>query len=146
MPKMYTTPLFPILYCLALTLADITAIRDEYDIPESILNKVESQGYASFIYSEDHNIVVVQIDDSAIDDKLTVLSLIVHEATHVKQFLCEHIGEHTPGAEFEAYTIQQISHNLFVEYEANNTKFNDKSSPKDIVFEIDQEALNGTES
>lgn len=146
MPKMYTTPVFPILYCLALTQADITAIRSEYDIPEAALQKSDRQGNASFVYSEDNHIIVVQIDDSNLDDKLTVLSLIVHEATHVKQFLCEHIGEHSPSAEFEAYTVQQITHNLFVEYEANGTKFaKEPTSTPEIVFEIDHEALNGIE-
>jgi hypothetical protein len=43
-------------------------------------------------------------------------SLLVHEATHVKQELMLRIGEDSPSKEFEAYTMQRITCELFAEY------------------------------
>lgn len=42
-----------------------------------------------------------------------VCSLLVHEAVHVWQRFCENIGESEPSSEFEAYSIQWISQQLF---------------------------------
>lgn len=47
---------------------------------------------------------------------LQVASLLVHEAVHVWQEFKEHIGEHSPSREFEAYSIQAISQRLMQAY------------------------------
>lgn len=39
-------------------------------------------------------------------------AMLVHEAVHVFQRVCEHIGEDSPSDEFEAYSIQAISQEL----------------------------------
>lgn len=46
------------------------------------------------------------------------VSTLVHEATHVKQGYMEHIGEASPSAEFEAYTMQTITENLLQQWDA----------------------------
>lgn len=45
-----------------------------------------------------------------------VVALIVHEAVHIWQQICEHIGEKTPSSEFEAYSIQAITEELLLAY------------------------------
>ena len=40
-------------------------------------------------------------------------ALVAHEATHVWQYICEHIGEPNPGDEVEACSIQWIAHWMF---------------------------------
>lgn len=37
------------------------------------------------------------------------VALLAHEAVHVLQKLKSYIGEHNPGAEFEAYTVQWVT-------------------------------------
>ena len=41
-----------------------------------------------------------------------IYGLFVHESVHIWQNICEHIGEHIPGTELEAYHIQNIWHEL----------------------------------
>lgn len=43
-------------------------------------------------------------------------AMLVHEAVHVFQKFCYHIGETQPSEEFEAYAIQNISQRLMQEY------------------------------
>lgn len=49
------------------------------------------------------------------DDKqplLNIIGLMVHEATHVFDFICEFINEDEPSREFKAYSIQMITMEL----------------------------------
>lgn len=45
-----------------------------------------------------------------------VIGLIVHEATHCFQWICQDMNEKEPSSEFEAYAIQGISQKLIQEY------------------------------
>ena len=47
---------------------------------------------------------------------IQVASLLAHEAVHVFQKHCEHIGECRPSMEFEAYSIQAITQTLLCAY------------------------------
>lgn len=49
-------------------------------------------------------------------DPVQVVGLLVHEAVHVWQAFCDHIGETAPSAEFEAYSIQAIAMRLIEAY------------------------------
>lgn len=48
---------------------------------------------------------------------LNTAALLVHEAAHVWQDICEGIGEARPSSEFEAYALQNIVEDLFTAYE-----------------------------
>ena len=61
-------------------------------------------------------LILVVISGASERDPLEVIMTIVHEAVHVWQFLCQHIGEHAPGIEMEAYAIEEISRGLVDAY------------------------------
>jgi hypothetical protein len=64
----------------------------------------------------DEAIILVCVHPASGRSALEVIMTIVHEAVHVWQFLCEHIGEKAPGIEMEAYGIENISRELIDAY------------------------------
>jgi hypothetical protein len=63
----------------------------------------ESNGKTSFI---------VTLKGWKGQDPIEIASLLVHEATHIKQHVMRIIGEKNPSNEFEAYVMQNIAGNL----------------------------------
>jgi hypothetical protein len=60
---------------------------------------------------------IVCIDAAAVVDRpILAISMLVHEATHVKQRIMAVIGEDKPSDEFEAYTMQNLTEELLHEY------------------------------
>jgi hypothetical protein len=49
-------------------------------------------------------------------DPLGIVCLLVHEAVHVWQEMCDHVGDRNPSRETEAYAIQRISSELIAAY------------------------------
>lgn len=49
-------------------------------------------------------------------DGVQIAAMLVHEAVHVWQYFRDRIGERTPSAEFEAYSIQAIAQRLMYAY------------------------------
>ena len=65
----------------------------------------------------DRLVAVVCMGDARLDkEPIQIAALLVHEALHVKQHLFDSMCEHTPSAEFEAYTVQAIAQELMYEY------------------------------
>lgn len=70
-------------------------------------------------------IIVVTVFDGGERDALELFMTIVHEAVHVWQFICQHIGERAPGVEVEAYSIERIANNLIEAYMKSRGKGRD---------------------
>ncbi|MBB5443275.1 MULTISPECIES: hypothetical protein [unclassified Paraburkholderia] len=64
------------------------------------------------------NLAIVCVDRETLADRTgtQIAALLVHEAVHVFQNICEHLGEESPSREFEAYSIQRIAQNLMHMY------------------------------
>lgn len=79
-------------------------------------------------------IVCLQVspDMSAID----IASLLVHEATHIWQEYCNHIGENAPSEEFEAYSMQHLSYELFKAYIDQTHKENKNRALRNRVSKL----------
>jgi hypothetical protein len=54
-------------------------------------------------------------------DKKQIYALLCHEAVHIFQELCSQMNEEKPSKEFEAWTIQKISQDLFYEFDRQTT-------------------------
>lgn len=69
----------------------------------------------TFETSEGILLAVVNMEKSK-RSKEEIYPLLVHEAAHVWQHIRDFIGETSPSPEFEAYSLQNISQNLFESY------------------------------
>lgn len=72
-----------------------------------------------------HAMVLVLVNAIAERDAAEVITTLVHEAVHVWQFICQHIGEKAPGIEMEAYAIEAITSGLFKAYTKTQGKGKD---------------------
>lgn len=54
-------------------------------------------------------------------------ALIVHEAVHIWQKIRDDMGEDKPSAEFEAYSVQMIAQELFLEFKRQTKNKRSKS-------------------
>lgn len=83
-----------------------------------------TDGRCSQFIEDGKNCVLVTIAER-IDkkrDRLGIVGLIVHEATHVWQYVRRDIGETEPSVEFEAYAMQSITTQLCDAYSKTRKK------------------------
>ncbi len=86
--------------------------------------KTNAAGYTQWMRNDKtgEGVILVCVFPRAECDALEVIMTLVHEAVHVWQFLCEHIGEERPGIEMEAYGIEHIARGLVEAYTATQGK------------------------
>ena len=64
-------------------------------------------------------VILIGVNEELIgDDPTTLICVLVHEATHVFDWICEHMGENEPGGEMRAYAMQHIVRGLLNAYSA----------------------------
>lgn len=111
----YHKSVFDVLtYCLVVSKKDAKKVIKKYKLDAGDLPAdIGSDAYA--YHDPNTSIVVVRLiaEDLSL---VEVMGLIVHEATHVKQYIMEQISEHNPSDEFEAYIMQEITKNLIQDY------------------------------
>lgn len=74
-------------------------------------------GAATHIYDSDGDVVcVVCMKAQEKREFSETIGILAHGAMHVAQETFKRIGEESPGVEFEAYTVQQITTELVREY------------------------------
>lgn len=123
MPKMYATPLGGhVAYCLCTSRKEVKQVAKQMGFPARLVHPLVA-GENAKVSQLSNGICVVVIDLEL--DAGELLASIVHEATHIKQYYMDFIGEETPSAEFEAYLMQEIFTNLhqsLVESTSTNIK------------------------
>jgi hypothetical protein len=65
---------------------------------------------------DNKTVVLITINYDDAKDHNFIAGILVHEAVHAFQYVCEAIGEQSPSKEFEAYSIQVIAHHLLSAY------------------------------
>ena len=102
--------------CLCTTEKDYHAVMDYLKVPAKQRRpRVSNRANATTHLPENQDQglgAVVCLGDVSRRSLVDVAALLVHEAVHVWQAFCEDIGEKSPSDEFEAYSIQSISHEL----------------------------------
>jgi hypothetical protein len=77
-----------------------------------------SDGRTSTFEKEGANLsIVVSLSNIRGRTRNEIYAVLVHEATHVLQFIKEAMREEKPSAEFEAYTMQWLCAQLWAAYE-----------------------------
>lgn len=111
----YHKSIFDVLtYCLVVSEKDAKKVAKKYKLPNGALPEdISSDAYA--YHDPNSRLVVVRLIASDLS-LVETIGLIVHEVTHVKQYIMEQISEHSPSDEFEAYTMQEITKNLIQDY------------------------------
>ncbi len=90
------------------------------DWPPYVLHEYADATTHFFEYKDKHCVLVCMTNWEG-RDPIQVASLLVHEAVHIWQRYCDHIGERTPSNEFEAYAIQTISQELMEAFKRQAT-------------------------
>jgi hypothetical protein len=84
--------------------------------PDAWVNKGASGTLHTFERDDGATFCVVCIDTKPHHTPGGTVGLIVHEAVHVHQRICEKLGERYPSDEFQAYNIQWLTQVLLKEY------------------------------
>jgi len=110
----------PLHYALFLTEEHYQKELKRLKIPPQIHAPFLNPGAHATIHlytrEEDRSIAMVCFGSAQGKTIEQVHALLVHEATHLKQWILEEIGEHYPGREIEAYIMQNLSQCLMVSY------------------------------
>jgi hypothetical protein len=105
----------------------MTLVRNEKDFlsamrhckvknPEPWLVTAQSNGATHWLQHPTDGLCAIVTISVKKQTKIEVYGILVHEAVHVAQAYFEHIGEHTPAKEQQAYAVQNISQILIAEY------------------------------
>ena len=53
--------------------------------------------------------IFICVDLKQVRSRRAAMSVLIHEAVHAWQFICEYLGESAPGGEIEAYAVQTLA-------------------------------------
>ena len=104
---------------LCLTEADyMKAVKHcKLPTPDRWMDMDKHQGVTHVWATKGKLICIVCLHPDALKaDPIEVAGVLVHEAVHVFQRLCDSIGEDEPSREFEAYSIGNIAERLMREF------------------------------
>jgi len=118
-----TLILTPIFYCLVLTEDAYYEECQRFGVARADwgawMHTPTSHATTTYLDAHDgEKLAIVSMQGHEKRTPIQVAGLLVHEAVHLVQRYCERVGEHQPGAEFQAYATQRISQELMEQYVA----------------------------
>ncbi|MBK3745288.1 hypothetical protein G3A39_39585 [Paraburkholderia aspalathi] len=109
---------YPVVVALCPSPKAFKVLQKESDIDgETSFNPKESAARCEIFSDENGAAIIVSISRRKDMSRHAVYAVLIHEAVHVWQFICEHAGIVKPDYETEAYQIQAISGDLIKAYE-----------------------------
>jgi hypothetical protein len=95
----------------------MTELKVPYPSKYKSVNETANAWVKTFVNARGSQTFLVCIDEKHFLTKSVpeMCGYMAHEATHVWQQSCDHIGEHSPSIEFEAYCIGHITEQLVSE-------------------------------
>ncbi|SPL69152.1 hypothetical protein [Acinetobacter stercoris] len=117
-PEWYETPFQHLNYTLVRNQIQLDILFDTVKAPFQFL---ESGADARVNFTQ--GFAIVQIAESKQWNLIQIHGLLLHEAVHIWQEVKLLMGENDPSVEFEAYSIQSISQDLFEMYEESESPY-----------------------
>lgn len=118
--KVHSSPFNFVKYCLAIGNDELVQVCNMFGIDHSMLGSFTSGARLTTVTKENSVLCILRLlpehrysGDADLTDSLR---LIVHEVTHIKQELMNSMVEDNPSCEFEAYTMDEIFHNIITDY------------------------------
>lgn len=110
----------PLYYTLVANIKQLNKELDRLEVSRDRISFPKYVGHAecNFLYNKTtgKEICIVCINTGKSPDPNEICGLLVHEASHIQDYVFKLIGEKKPSEEFKAYTIQAISQELFKIY------------------------------
>lgn len=108
-------------YCVVLTQKEFDRVLKKNkinEIPDDDVRLSDAAATVSFYTSpKGAKIAIVKIGPKVKKySKAQIDTILVHEAVHIWQAVRESLYEDSPSSEFEAYSVQKISHELILAY------------------------------
>jgi len=75
-----------------------------------------SDASCHFLEKDNKRMAIVTLTNHKNRTGIEIAALLVHESSHIFDSICESMGEKFPSSEFKAYSLQQISQELFESY------------------------------
>lgn len=116
-PLWHISPFQYVQYTLARNQLHMDLLFEDMSKGDPFLSVEGAAAQVSYYF--DGAYAVVQLGDTSERNQIEVYGLLLHEAVHVWQIVKKRMGESEPSVEFEAYSIQAISQDLFEMYEAS---------------------------
>ena len=114
----------PILYAVCYSEADFKRELKRLKVKADVPFMASTHAHMTTHHFEmgGKNIAIVCVGDTSTLRLVEIVGLLAHEATHIWQTAKDHIGEHRPSAEFEAYSIQWIVQQLIESWAAKDKR------------------------
>lgn len=124
MSSIFTAPIGKLRYILV--------TDNDWDTVVEAMGEIEMEShYADDVIKQWHNSVarthiwenhewvniVVRYDRHREGNILQKHAVLAHEAMHIVQEIFRHVGEEAPGDEVQAYFLQEVCYNLFLEFQ-----------------------------